>query len=71
MDGPTDRVLGVHMVGPDSPEIVQLAAVCIKVRDLAGCESALLLNNSNGCFIRGIYINVTPVFRFGKVSRTI
>ncbi|AEI37000.1 MAG: glutathione-disulfide reductase [Zymomonas mobilis subsp. pomaceae] len=30
VDGHSDRVLGLHLIGPDSPEIVQLAAVAIK-----------------------------------------
>jgi glutathione reductase (NADPH) len=29
-DGETDRILGIHMIGPDSPEIIQAAAVCVK-----------------------------------------
>ena len=29
-DGQTDRVLGIHMIGPDCPEIIQAAAVCVK-----------------------------------------
>ena len=29
-DGETDRVLGIHMIGPDVPEIIQAAAVCVK-----------------------------------------
>jgi glutathione reductase (NADPH) len=29
-DGETDRVLGIHMIGPDCPEIIQAAAVCVK-----------------------------------------
>jgi len=29
VDKPTDRVLGVHMVGPDTPEIIQAVAVAI------------------------------------------
>jgi len=28
--GVTDRVVGLHMIGPDSPEILQAAAVAIK-----------------------------------------
>jgi glutathione reductase (NADPH) len=27
----TDRVVGVHMVGPDSPEIIQMAAIAVKM----------------------------------------
>jgi glutathione reductase (NADPH) len=30
VDGPTDRVLGVHMVGPDAAEILQGMAVALK-----------------------------------------
>ena len=29
VDRPTDRVLGLHIVGPDAPEIVQAAAIAI------------------------------------------
>ena len=29
-DATTDRVLGLHMIGPDSPEILQAAAVAVK-----------------------------------------
>jgi glutathione reductase (NADPH) len=29
-DAATDRVLGLHMIGPDSPEILQAAAVAVK-----------------------------------------
>jgi len=29
-DGTTDRVVGVHMIGPEAPEILQLAAVAVK-----------------------------------------
>ncbi len=29
-DGQTDRVLGIHMIGPDVPEIVQICAVAVK-----------------------------------------
>ena len=29
-DGETDRVVGIHMIGPDVPEIIQAAAVCVK-----------------------------------------
>jgi glutathione reductase (NADPH) len=29
-DGATDRVVGVHMIGPEAPEILQLAAVAVK-----------------------------------------
>jgi glutathione reductase (NADPH) len=30
VDAKTDRVLGLHMIGPDSPEILQAAAVAVK-----------------------------------------
>ena len=30
-DGSTDRVLGVHIVGPDAPEMIQLAAIAVKM----------------------------------------
>jgi len=30
VDGATDRVVGIHMVGPDAPEILQAAAVAVK-----------------------------------------
>ena len=30
LDGETDRVVGVHMIGPDAPEILQAAAVAVK-----------------------------------------
>ena len=29
-DGVTDRVLGIHMIGPDVAEIIQAAAVAVK-----------------------------------------
>jgi glutathione reductase (NADPH) len=29
-DGATGRVVGVHMIGPDAPEILQAAAVAVK-----------------------------------------
>ena len=29
-EGETDRVVGIHMIGPDAPEIIQAAAVCVK-----------------------------------------
>ena len=29
-DGETDRVVGIHMIGPDVPEIIQSAAVAVK-----------------------------------------
>ena len=30
VDGETDRVLGVHIVGPDAPEMIQLAGIAVK-----------------------------------------
>ncbi len=30
VDGVTDRVLGIHMIGPDAPEILQAAAIAVK-----------------------------------------
>jgi glutathione reductase (NADPH) len=30
VDAGSQRVVGVHIVGPDSPEIIQLAAVAVK-----------------------------------------
>ena len=30
VDGATDRVVGIHMIGPDSPEILQAAAIAVK-----------------------------------------
>jgi glutathione reductase (NADPH) len=30
VDATTDKVLGVHMIGPDSPEILQPAAIAVK-----------------------------------------
>lgn len=32
VDGVTDEVLGLHMIGPDAPEILQAAAVAVKAR---------------------------------------
>jgi len=32
LDGETNRVVGVHMIGPDAPEILQAAAVAVKAR---------------------------------------
>ena len=29
-DGDTGRVVGLHMIGPDSPEILQAAAIAVK-----------------------------------------
>jgi len=30
VDAVTDRVLGIHMIGPDSPEILQAAAIAVQ-----------------------------------------
>ena len=30
LDGETERVVGIHMIGPDSPEILQAAAIAVK-----------------------------------------
>ena len=30
LDGETERVVGVHMIGPDAPEILQAAAIAVK-----------------------------------------
>lgn len=32
VDGATDEVVGLHMIGPDAPEILQAAAVAVKAR---------------------------------------
>ena len=32
VDGETDVVVGVHMIGPDAPEILQAAAIAVKAR---------------------------------------
>jgi glutathione reductase (NADPH) len=32
MDGETDRIVGIHMIGPDAPEILQAAAIAVKAR---------------------------------------
>ncbi len=31
VDGESDRILGCHIVGPDAPEIIQMAAIAIKM----------------------------------------
>jgi glutathione reductase (NADPH) len=31
-DGDTDRIVGLHMIGPDAPEILQAAAVAVKAK---------------------------------------
>jgi glutathione reductase (NADPH) len=30
VDGETDRIVGLHMIGPDAPEILQAAAIAVK-----------------------------------------
>ena len=32
VDAATDEVVGLHMIGPDSPEIMQAAAVAVKAK---------------------------------------
>jgi glutathione reductase (NADPH) len=32
LDGETEEIVGLHMIGPDSPEILQAAAVAVKAR---------------------------------------
>ena len=32
VDSETDRIVGVHMIGPDAPEILQAAAIAVKAR---------------------------------------
>jgi glutathione reductase (NADPH) len=32
MDGETDEIVGIHMIGPDTPELLQVAAVAVKAR---------------------------------------
>src|SRR5438045_2171108 len=32
VDGMTDEVVGIHMIGPDAPEVLQAAAVAVKAR---------------------------------------
>jgi glutathione reductase (NADPH) len=32
VDGTTDEVVGIHMIGPDAPEILQAAAIAVKAR---------------------------------------
>jgi glutathione reductase (NADPH) len=32
LDGETDRIVGIHMIGPDAPEILQAAAVAVKAK---------------------------------------
>ena len=30
VDGSDDRIVGIHMIGPDAPEILQAAAIAVK-----------------------------------------
>jgi glutathione reductase (NADPH) len=32
VDEATDRIVGIHMIGPDAPEILQAAAVAVKAK---------------------------------------
>ena len=32
MDGETDRIVGIHMIGPDAPELLQVAAIAVKAK---------------------------------------
>jgi glutathione reductase (NADPH) len=32
LDGETDEIVGIHMIGPDCPEILQAAAIAVKAR---------------------------------------
>ena len=32
VDAGTDEVVGIHMIGPDAPEILQAAAIAVKAR---------------------------------------
>ena len=32
VDGGTDEVVGIHMIGPDAPEILQAAAIAVKAK---------------------------------------
>jgi glutathione reductase (NADPH) len=32
VDGSTDQIVGVHMIGPDAPEILQVAAIAVKAK---------------------------------------
>ena len=33
VDGAADKVVGVHIVGPDAPEMIQMAAIAVKMGD--------------------------------------
>ena len=32
VDGESDRIVGIHMIGPDAPEILQAAAIAVKAK---------------------------------------
>jgi glutathione reductase (NADPH) len=32
LDGESDVIVGIHMIGPDAPEILQAAAIAVKAR---------------------------------------
>lgn len=32
MDGENDQIVGIHMIGPDAPEILQVAAIAVKAK---------------------------------------
>jgi len=32
LDGGTEEIVGIHMIGPDTPEILQAAAVAVKAK---------------------------------------
>jgi len=32
VDEHTDQIVGVHMIGPDAPEILQAAAIAVKAK---------------------------------------
>ncbi len=32
VDGTTDQIVGIHMIGPDTPEILQAAAIAVKAK---------------------------------------
>jgi glutathione reductase (NADPH) len=32
VDGSTDQIVGIHMIGPDAPEILQAAAIAVKAK---------------------------------------
>jgi glutathione reductase (NADPH) len=32
MDGETDEIVGIHMIGPDTPELLQVAAIAVKAK---------------------------------------